>query len=436
VAVFADSTLRQFEGALRQPHYIGASLECQAEDAESSRFMASGCYTYGCMSAVRRSFLWILFFAVLFGVLPQAKRRIGARGESRQTKPRNVYLITATGLCSSHLSSYLYQHMQTPAIDFLAYDGVRFLHAYSPSVDSLSAHLSVLTGLYPFNKILRSGIDSLRSGGSLSQPLLSNWFQQNGYRTAAFVADPELRIPALFAGSFEDATAGRMLPRWQDSYSCAEVCTLAKEWTLQHRAFPQFVLLNLNEPTEPFLPPAPHDRHYRNHPYDGEIAAVDEQIGLFIHSLKTSGLFQHSIVVFTSTYGACSDEEDNSSKDEERIHVPLMIAAPEILPRHQEYDRQVSLIDIAPTIFELLETPVNQVLDGVPLFEKGTTRQIERKVVFGQFNAPWMSASPFRYYARTARSLWISNEGTAESAAARSLVERLKQEGITLPSEQ
>jgi len=118
-----------------------------------------------------------------------------------------------------------------------------------------------------------------------------------------------------------------------------------------------------------------------------------------------------------------------------------MIAAPEILPRHQEYDRQVSLIDIAPTIFELLETPVNQVLDGVPLFEKGTTRQIERKVVFGQFNAPqfnapWMSASPIRYYARTARSLWISNGGTAESAAARSLVERLKQEGITLPSEQ
>src|SRR5262245_34546960 len=62
---------------------------------------------------------------------------------------RNVYLITASGLRAGHLSSYLYQSIQTPAIDFLAYDGIRFTNAFTNSTESLIAHLSLLTGDYP-----------------------------------------------------------------------------------------------------------------------------------------------------------------------------------------------------------------------------------------------------------------------------------------------
>ncbi len=384
------------------------------------------------MSGTRRSILWIVGFVVLLGAFTEARRLIGNRTEKPQTSPRNVYLITVTGLCSSHLSSYLYQHSQTPAIDFLAYDGVRFLNAFSPAVRSLSAHLSILAGLYPFHK--NFGSDCALSGPTVSTFLQNSAFSETGYRKAAFVADPELRVPVFLTGSFDDAAAGdRMLPPWKESYTNAVVCRRAKEWVLQHRGVPQFVLLNFNEPTEPFLPPAPYDKYYRAHPYDGEIAAVDEQIGLFVQSLKTSGLFQNSIVVLTSPYGACPAEDAAGSKVEEQIHVPLMIAAPGILPRHQEYEQQVSLVDIAPTILELLEMPVKPVFDGLPLFEKGSARQVEREAVFGEFSSPFWFGPPDAYYARTRGSLWLTNGGPATSLAARNLLERLKEEGIELP---
>ncbi|HSP06697.1 MAG TPA: hypothetical protein VLR94_05935, partial [Acidobacteriota bacterium] len=63
---------------------------------------------------------------------------------------RNVYLITATGLRPDHLSSFLYQSIQTPAMDFLAYDGIRFTDGWTTSPESLPAHLSLLSGIYPF----------------------------------------------------------------------------------------------------------------------------------------------------------------------------------------------------------------------------------------------------------------------------------------------
>jgi len=384
------------------------------------------------MSATRRSILWILGFLVLLCAYSEAKRFIENRDKEPVTIPRNVYFITVTGLCSSHLSSYLYQHNQTPAIDFLAYDGVRFLNAFSPAVNSLSAHMSILTGLYPFRKDLL--MDCAFSQTAAATSLLIDVFKKSAYRTAAFVADPELRIPVFLARSFDDSAAGdRMLPPWQESYSNSVVRKRAQDWILKHRGAPQFVLLNFNEPTEPFSPPAPYDKHFRAHPYDGETAAVDEQIGLFVHSLKTSGLFQNSIVVLTSPYGACTSQGLQGPTNEEQIHVPLMIAAPGILPRHQEYDRQVSLVDIAPTILELLEMPAKQDFDGLPLFEKGSTRQIEREAVFGELTSPFWFGTPAAYYARTSGSLWLTNREPANSLASRNLLDLLNAQGIELP---
>ncbi len=365
----------------------------------------------------------------------ETRRLMGSRSEEPGKRTRNVYLITVTGLCSSHLSSYLYQHSQTPAIDFLAYDGVRFSNAFSPATSSFSAHLSIFTGMYPFQKNPRTGCGGF--GRSMLTLFQGSEFRKNGYHKAAFLADPELRVPSFLVTSFDDTAAGdRALPPWKESYTNAAVCKSAKDWVLQHRDVPQLVLLNFNEPTEPFSPPPPYDKHYRVHPYDGETAAVDEQIGQFIQLLKRSGQFQNSIVVLTSPYGACPAEDAPGSKEEQQIHVPLMIAAPGILPRHQEYEQPVSLIDIAPTILELLELPVKPGFDGLPLFEKGSTRQVDREAIFGEFSSPFWFGRPFAYYARTRGSLWLTDSGAANSMAARNLMEHLKREGIELPTNQ
>src|SRR5438093_3832522 len=105
-----------------------------------------------------------VFFAVMLLLLSSAYGYFEYRLKQEQKKqtpnrPRNIYIITASGLRPDHLTSYLYDHGQTPSIDFLAYDGIRFLNAYSTSSDSLPAHLSLLTGLYPFSKDLAQLLD-------------------------------------------------------------------------------------------------------------------------------------------------------------------------------------------------------------------------------------------------------------------------------------
>src|SRR5262245_53463401 len=105
---------------------------------------------------------------------------------------RNVYLITASGLRGSHLSSYLYQSIQTPAIDFLAYDGIRFTHAFTDSTESLIAHLSLLTGDFPNQQSVKQTYEYLLDLSKQNLPkqltILPELLAKQGYRTAAFLS--------------------------------------------------------------------------------------------------------------------------------------------------------------------------------------------------------------------------------------------------------
>jgi tetratricopeptide (TPR) repeat protein len=361
-----------------------------------------------------------------------------------QSRHRNVYIITASGLRSDHLSRYLYQHIQTPAIDFLLNDSVRFDKAFSTSPESLAAHLSILTGLYPFrspvSKILEYWSENRTDRRPEKRDSLPLIFQGKKYRTAAFLADPELRIPSLFGRLFETVACGeKPLHTWQSSYSVAAVSKLAREWVMDHKTEHQFLLLNFNEPALPFEPPSPFNRHYANHPYDGEIAALDEQIGLFINMLKSTGLFQRSIVVFTAPFTESLDGVIRTgSLEEVTLKVPLLISAPGVLPRQQLYESQVSLIDIYPTILSLLEWKQNQEVDGAVLFQKDNRNEISREFIFAQSRMTTLFGLPSQFLVRSPKSKYITgNDSAAENPEttrmAAELRSQLKKEGIVPP---
>ena len=329
--------------------------------------------------------------------------------------PRNVYIITASGLRADHLSSYLYQPIQTPAIDFLAYDGVRFTNAYTPSTESLTAHLSLLTGIYPFHEPLKQTTDYLLDLGERALPknlsTLPDILTSKGYRTAAFLADPELRFPAFFGSIFHRTFTGdEILYPWQTAYSTPMACKLAREWIKENRTIPHFLLLNFHEPTFPFEPPAPYNRQYAKYPYDGEVAGLDEQIGLFVDLIKELGLFQRSIIVLTAPYGeTLGDQSRYALPRNPVLHVPLLIAAPGLLPRRENYDAQVSLIDLVPTILKLLEQTIDSPSDGLPLFREDK-KQISRDFVLGTI--PFGKLLGFRpeYFVRTGDFLYVNGE--------------------------
>jgi len=63
--------------------------------------------------------------------------------------PPDVFLVTIDTLRADHVGCYGYKQIETPALDALAADGVRFAHAFTHSPITNTSHTSILTGLLP-----------------------------------------------------------------------------------------------------------------------------------------------------------------------------------------------------------------------------------------------------------------------------------------------
>src|SRR5438105_12746377 len=71
-----------------------------------------------------------------------------AEPPARKAQP-DVFLITIDTLRADHVHCYGYDRIQTPALDLLAKQGIRFTQALTPSPITNSSHASIMTGLLP-----------------------------------------------------------------------------------------------------------------------------------------------------------------------------------------------------------------------------------------------------------------------------------------------
>jgi arylsulfatase A-like enzyme len=95
--------------------------------------------------------------------------------------------------------------------------------------------------------------------------------------------------------------------------------------------------------------------------YKGEIRFTDHYIGKVLDELKERGILDETIVVVTADHGEAFGEHDRFGHHpllyDELLRVPLIIHVPGIESR--TIDQQVSLLDLGPTLYDLLgiETP-------------------------------------------------------------------------------
>src|SRR5712671_5984355 len=109
-----------------------------------------------------------------------------AQKAAPQPPPRpNLLLVTIDTLRPDHLRCYGYTEIETPSIDSLAADGIRFEQAYTPVPITLPSHTVMLTGTYP----MMSGMHDF-SGNNLSpdQATLATVLRARGYDTGAVIA--------------------------------------------------------------------------------------------------------------------------------------------------------------------------------------------------------------------------------------------------------
>lgn len=100
--------------------------------------------------------------------------------------------------------------------------------------------------------------------------------------------------------------------------------------------------------------------------YHGMLRMIDDQIGRLVYKLKEQGVFDNTIIVFVADHGDYVGEYGLMKKgvgmDEVLVRIPMQWSGPGIRASKLPGSAHVSIIDIFPTICEIMKA---QIPDGV-----------------------------------------------------------------------
>ena len=136
-----------------------------------------------------------LFRMVIVCCLACATSFAAGPAQKKASQP-DVFLITIDTLRADHVHCYGYNQIDTPALDSLAKDGIRFAQAFTPSPITNTSHTTILTGLLPSTH----GVTDFAIPLAASHPTWAELLKKNGYHTAAFIGAVILDSKALAPG--------------------------------------------------------------------------------------------------------------------------------------------------------------------------------------------------------------------------------------------
>jgi arylsulfatase A-like enzyme/Tfp pilus assembly protein PilF len=280
-----------------------------------------------------------------------------------------VVFITIDTLRADHLGCYGYKQIHTPNIDSLAADGVRFERAYTPVPVTLPSHSVIFTGTYP----LLSGMHDF-SGNTLNatQPTLALVLKEQGYTTGAVIAaavlDSRFGLNRGFDFYYDHFDFNRLEEANLEEMERPGnvVADQALDWLSQHYQKKFFLWMHLYDPHYPYRPPAPYNEEYKDHPYDGEIAFADAQVGRLIGFLKDKGLYQNTLIVLTGDHGESLGEHGEKTHGffiyNATLHVPVIIRLPG--GASKTVPELISLADLMPTVLQALKVDAPSQVQG------------------------------------------------------------------------
>jgi arylsulfatase A-like enzyme/tetratricopeptide (TPR) repeat protein len=287
----------------------------------------------------------------------------------------NVLLITMDTTRADHLGCYGHRGVETPVIDGLAREGVLFANAFTSSPSTLPGHATILTGLYPYRHGARAN-GTYRLAGE--HTTLAEVLRAAGYATGAFVSayvlDSRFGLDQGFDVYDDDLSQGVKYSEHMFRERPAQYASeAALSWleTLDEGTF--FAWVHYFDPHAPYFPPEPFRSTYATRPYDGEIAYMDREIGALLSGLAEQGRLDETLIVVASDHGEGLGEHGEETHSllvyDATLHTPLIISPPAGRPgpRGTVIDRQVSNVDIVPTILDLLGIDGGVPFDGASL---------------------------------------------------------------------
>lgn len=339
----------------------------------------------------------------------------------------DVVIVTIDTTRADRLGCYGDPLARTPNLDALALDAVLFREATTPVPLTLPAHTSLLSGWYPTRHGIRDN-GGFRVGASV--PLLSEILKAEGWHTGAFVGayvlDGSWGLDRGFDRYFDDfhpQDVQRAERFGAVERPGREVVREALSWWEDPARgdAPRFMWVHLFDPHTPYEPPV----DWKGDPYRGGVFEADRALRPLLNAVPDD-----AIVIVASDHGENlwdgQELEHGTVLSRSTVRVPLIIRPPGGVdgaehpapvtppPRPASWvpveglspdglildvvvdapvagrvvGVPVSLVDVAPTVLDLLGLPVGEV-DGRSLVPALRGAEMPAIPVYSETVAPF-----------------------------------------------
>lgn len=323
-------------------------------------------------------------------------------------KDHNLVFVSFDALQASHVGAYGHTRNTTPTIDSIAKQGILFEHVYSVASWTVPASMTWFTGVYPSEHRMTNKFVSYTQASQKQANLrelspnlvtLAEVLKKNGYATGGFTGNAgvsggfgyEQGFDVYFYEKGRFGGFDRSMPR-------------AIDWLRENKHKKFFLFLHGYDchgqyaPAEGFddrFVDATYDKRFTGSEseqellreeglekgklnlrdadvqfwrsiYDEKINRADAKFRSFLDEFEKLGIGDKTLFVITSDHGTevCEHRrlDHGFTLYNEQIHVPLVIKLP-----HQtdgrRIDRQMSSIDLMPTILDLLDVEQQSLQD-------------------------------------------------------------------------
>ncbi len=362
-----------------------------------------------------------------------------AKGPKRRP---NVLLYLVCTLRPDHTSLYGYARDTTPFLKKLGAAGVVFEDSHVQATWTKASVPSLMTSLYPYALGTIRDTDTIPAGART----LAERLRGAGYVTASVVTNPFAGKASGLQRGFDYMMEYPVVHRQRTDSAdrgtdSAALNKVLFPWLEQHRDEPFFLYAHTTDPHAPYRPPAGFEEKWANPAetqafnknyislrdqrqygggavftratvkakgldpdrflrqaidrYDGEILHNDHSLELLIDKLRQLGILDNTLVVVVSDHGEEFWEHGYTAHGhslyQELTHNVFLMWNPALLPQPRRIAEPVQLVDLMPTVLELLNIPAEGVIQGqslVPLI-KGRPFQRQGYVACSRFAHPY-----------------------------------------------
>ncbi|HTL28864.1 MAG TPA: sulfatase [Tepidisphaeraceae bacterium] len=366
-----------------------------------------------------------------------------AGATSAQTKKPNIIYVLADDLGWTDVACYGSKYYETPNIDRLASQGMRFTNGYAAAPNCQPSRAALLsgqyeprTGVYTVGNINRFAWETrpLRPVDNVTQlPLdkitIANTLKNNGYATAMFgkwhLGNDPAHLPDKrgfdefieSSGRHFDFDTTPKVDYPKGTYLADFLTDKSIDFIQRHKDGPFFLYLphfGVHAPhqakaelIEKFKKKAGVGGH-NNPVYAAMIYSVDESVGRIMKTLDDLGIADNTLLIFTSDNGGvggyvregikkAGDVTDNAPLRggkgmlyEGGVREPFIFRFPGKIAAGTVWDEPIINIDMYPTFLELTgsKAPENYKLDGVSLMSLLTSKgdaKLGREAIYWHF---------------------------------------------------